>query len=452
VSAKTGLIPATFTAFLLCMVAPIMMGVEEWDDHDRSRKTLAPAVAKNYLEGLAPNAIIFTYGDNDTYPLWYAQEVENVRPDIRIINTSLLGIDWYVNQLRYKVNQSDPIDVIWSEEQVRGLSYAMFRPQGDQAKVYPLYEVMRDAVGEQLKQENKAELTATFPVRHFYVPVDSTGARSNGLVNPDDVLLPYMQIDIPEFKSYLSLDELTILNIIAANNWKRPIYFTSEGGGNKLGIGQYLRKEGLSVRLVPVLSKQQEKNWVVDQALRSGNISNTNLVAMNNALMTKFGSGNANVKGVYFDEENRRHLLSIRSAYAEAAGNTADLGRKPEAIKLLEKAESMIDTENLPYAMASRYNYHNQIALIYLEAAYKAGHTTLVNKLKAAIRKDLNDQKKYYDYMKNEKDNFFATVSREAEINDVILQVLDALEKEYAAPPAGVLENPNAPGDSSSRR
>ncbi len=451
-SAGRSLAISTATAFALCMIAPVIMATEEWNDHDRSQKKLAPALARNYLESCAPNAIIFTYGDNDTYPLWYAQEVENVRPDIRIVNTSLLGIDWYVNQLRYKVNQSAPIDVIWSADQVRGLSYAMFRPQGDQAKVYPLYEVMRDAVGQQLNDENKAELQATIPVRHFYVPVDAEAVRANGVVNAADTVLPFMQIDIPEFKSYLSLDELTVLNIIAANNWKRPIYFTSEGGASRLGIAQYLRKDGLAVRLVPVRSTQPEQNWVVDQALRTGNVGNTNTEVMNKVLLTKFTSGNADIPGIYFDEENRRHLLSIRSAFAEAAGNTADLGRKPEAIELLTKAEALIHTQNLPYAMTARYNYHNQVALIYLEAAYKAGHNQLADKVRTSLRKDLNDQKKYYDYLKAEKENFYNTLSREAEINEILLQVLDAVEKQYAAVPAAVQEKPENPGDTTRQR
>ncbi|HMC87146.1 MAG TPA: DUF2723 domain-containing protein, partial [Chitinophagaceae bacterium] len=103
-------------AFAVCMLAvPVLMGQQEWDDHDRSKKVLARDLAKDYLESCAPNAILFTYGDNDTYPLWYAQEVEHIRPDIRVINNSLLGIDWYINQLRYKVNESDSIDVIWDE-------------------------------------------------------------------------------------------------------------------------------------------------------------------------------------------------------------------------------------------------------------------------------------------------------------------------------------------------
>ncbi len=430
---------ATVVAFAACMITPIVMAAEVWDDHDRSEKTLAPSMAKNYLESCAPNAILFTFGDNDTYPLWYAQEVEGVRPDIRIINTSLLGIDWYVNMLRYKINESAPIDVIWTPEQVSGLSYITFRAQGPQDKAYPLYEIMKDVIGPMLLSEDKVNVQATYPVRKFLIPVDSAAVTRNGVINATDTTFQQMQIDLPEGKNYLTLDQLTILNIIAANGWKRPIYFTSPYG--ELGFGQYLRKDGLTYRLVPVKNNFPQQNWIVDQALRGTSIRDNNLDVMYKNLQ-KFTTGGADKPGVYLDEENRRHLLSVRSVFAELAGNMADKGRKPEAVELLKKSESLISTVNLPYAMVSRYNSHNQTALIYLEGAYKAGDAQLVNKLKTAIRKDLNDQKAYYEYLKTEKEDFYMSLSREADINEFMLQLLDAIEKQYSVPPAQIQEQP----------
>ncbi|MER3470359.1 MAG: DUF2723 domain-containing protein [Chitinophagaceae bacterium] len=437
---------AAVLATLICLVAPIIMGFQEWDDHDRSQKTLAPDVAKDYLNSCAPNAILFTFGDNDTYPLWYAQEVEGVRRDIRIINTSLLGIDWYVNQLRYKVNLSDPIDVIWSPEQVLGLSYILFRPQGPQDKAYPLYDVMKNVVGPQLTGEDKTQQQATFPVKHFTVPVVPNVVRSNGTVNVTDTVLNEIRIDLPESKTYLTLDQLTMLNIIAANNWKRPIYFTSPGAG--IGIDQYLRKDGLTYRLVPVKNSFPQRNWVIDQMLRGTSIRDNNSDVMYNNLMTKFRSGGADqIKNgkavVYYDEENRRHLLSIRSTFAEAAGNLADAGRKAEANNLLNRAEQLIKPEALPYAMVGRSNSHNQTSLIYLEAAFKAGNTQLADKLRAAIRKDLTDQRAYYNYLRTEKEAAYNSLQREAEINEYMFNILDAMEKHYTQ---GVKIVTEAPG------
>jgi hypothetical protein len=137
--------------------------------------------------------------------------------------------------------------------------------------------------------------------------------------------------------------------------------------------------------------------------------------------------------------------------FGELAGNMADAGRKGEAVQVLNKSEGLINTENLPYAMASRYNSHNQTGLIYLEAAYKSGHKQLSDKLKAAIRKDLLSQKAYYDYLKAEKEAYFNTLIREAEINEFMIQVLDALEKQYETTAIQVPENP-AGADSTQRR
>jgi hypothetical protein len=439
---------ATALSFLLCLSAPVVMGSQEWNDHDRSKKTLAPSMAKDYLESCAKDAILFTFGDNDTYPLWYAQEVEGVRPDIRIINTSLLGIDWYVNQLRYKVNESAPIDVIWTPEQIAGLAYVSFRPEGDQKTPRPLLSVMKDQVGPQLNSEDKTSIQATFPTRHFVVPVDTAAVRNYHIANTSDSIYTQLRFDIAEGRNYMTLDQLTILNIIAANGWKRPIYFTSPYGD--LGFAQYLRKDGLTYRLVPVKSNLPRQDWVVDQAFRSGG-KNINVETMPQVLLNKFQSGGANLHGIYFDEENRRHLLSLRSVFAEAAGTIGDLNRKADAVNILNKSESLIYPENLPYAMASRYSSHNQVSLTYLEAAFKAGDMALADKLEKAIRKDLQDQKNYYTYLQQERPEFYD--DREAYTNNAMLEILDFIVKKYKTPPTPTIikENPKR-ADSANRR
>ena len=430
------------TTIVICLIAPLIMAQQEWDDHDRSKKTTAPDIAKDYLESCAPNAILFTFGDNDTYPLWYAQEVEGVRPDIRIINNSLLGIDWYINQLRYKINEADSLDVIWSPEQIEGHNreYLRYNPQGDKNAFYDLYDVMKNVLGKtNIDPDTKRDVGfGSFPVARFHVPVDTVLVRKNGTANASDNILPELQFEIPEnkLKGGLVRSDLIILNIIATNGWKRPIYFTSPYG--ELGFGQYLRKDGMSYRLIPILSKFPEANWITDQSFRQMGLGGTpirdnNSDFMYNNMLTKFEFGGANKKGVYFDEENRRHLLNIRSLYGEAAGNLADQGRKEEAQKLLDKSEAGMHTENMPYAMASRYNSHNQTAFIYLEGCYKAGKTELAEKIRLELRKDLGQQKKYYDFIKNNRPELFGGFERtEYPINELMIQTLDAIEKKYA--------------------
>ena len=318
-------------ASILCLAVPVLMAQQEWDDHDRSRKTTAPDLARDYLESCAPNAILFTFGDNDTYPLWYAQEVEGVRPDIRIINNSLLGIDWYINQLRYKINDADSVDVIWSPEQVEGNNreYMAYRPvQGVSEDVYyPLYDVMKNVLGKPtINPETKRDVgPQSFPVKKFTVPVDTNMVRKNGLVNADDIVLPEMKFEMT--KNSIQRNDLMILNIIASNNWKRPIYFTSPYGD--LGFSQFLRKDGMCYKLVPIANKFPQGNWVVDQTMREARLGGTpirdnNKEVIFNNLYEKYRFGNADKKVMYYDEENRRHLLGIRSIFGEAAGNLAD--------------------------------------------------------------------------------------------------------------------------------
>lgn len=447
-------------ATIICLIAPLIMANQEWDDHDRSSKTLAPDLAKDYLESCAPNAVLFTFGDNDTYPLWYAQEVENVRPDIRIINYSLLGIDWYINQLRYKINNSDSLDVIWSPEQMEGgkRDFVVYSPKPayPNDSYYDLYSVMKNYVGsdDQDKMDySRGEPLNSFPVTKLSVPVDRNFVLSNKTVNPTDSIVKELRFELPQ-KS-LQKNDLALLNIIAANNWKRPIYFTSPF--DALGFGGYLRKDGLSYRLVPIITRHPESNWVFEQtismleqryraSLAARQVYDNNDEVMYKNLEDKFEFGGANKKGTYFDEENRRHLLNIRSVYGEAAGNLADEGKKDEAKKLLEKAEAGILPENMPYGMTSRYNSHNQTSLVFLEACYKAGKAELAEKVRLAVRKDLEQQKKYYDYLKAERPEFYNGSMQGSEVpfNDVNLEVLDAIEKKYAPEkqPKTTIENP----------
>jgi hypothetical protein len=363
------------------------MAAEEWDDHDRSKKQTARDLAKNYLESCAPNAILFTFGDNDTYPLWYAQEVEGIRKDIRVINYSLLGIDWYINQMRYKVNESAPIDVIWSAEQIEGekRNYVPFYEKegiSDQNRYIDLYSLMHDFIGsdnasEQVPTQNGSMINF-LPVKKVSVPVDTQLVRKNRTVEPGDKVETEIRFDLP--KDYLLKNDMAVLNIIAANKWSRPIYFTSPFG--ELGFGQYLRSEGQAYRLVPIAGQNMINSRVSYEVLKN-----------------KFAFGSANIPGVYFDEENRRHLVGIRQSFAEAANQLALEGQTEKAKELLNIADKNLLAENFPYGLVSRQNQHNTISIQFLEAAYKAGDKKLAAKVSASLSKDLNEQLAYYAYI-----------------------------------------------------
>lgn len=358
-------------AAVICMLAPILMANQEWDDHDRSKKTLARDDAKNYLESCAPNAILFCFGDNDTYPLWYAQEVEKVRPDIRIINTSLLGIDWYINQLRYKINQSDSVDVIWRPDQIIGdkLQYLQYfaNDKAPQDQYYSLYDVMKNVIGKQTDPR-------TLPVKRFKVPVDTVLARKNGTLNDEDAAVTEMQFEIPN--RGLTRDQLIILNVIATNQWKRPIYFTSKQVG--MGLTPFMRRDGLTYRLIPIKAT-----------------TDINVKPMYDNMMKKFTNGHADVKNVYFDEENRRHLFQIRQSYAELARELLARGEKDSAKAVVLKSDQLIPGTNAPYGIPSRYEQHNQASWLLMEAAYESGTTDLAKKISKELNNDLDQHMEY---------------------------------------------------------
>ncbi|ULQ57452.1 DUF2723 domain-containing protein [Flavihumibacter rivuli] len=404
----------------VCMLAvPVIMANQEWDDHDRSKKVLARDLAKDYLESCPPNAILFTYGDNDTYPLWYAQEVEGIRPDIRVINNSLLGIDWYINQLRYKVNESDPIDVIWTPEQIQGRNrdYVVYNPRPDvnQDKFYDLYDVMKNVVGSEDAAFKVAlqggESINYLPAKKFVLPVDEQLVRNNGTVNKDDSVAREVPVVINENRNTLLKNDLIILNIIAANKWKRPICFTAAYTASELGFGNFVRKDGLTYRLVPVANNSgMNTDWMVDK------------------LRNKFGFGSADIKGVYFDEQNRLHLNNIRAAYADGAAALASRNRKDEAKQLLDYADKGILEVNMPYAMVSKSNQHNYFNFKFLEACYKAGHNTLADKVSKELHKDFEQQLAYYSQLPEAKQE---AMRNEIASAQQLLQMLNMLDSEY---------------------
>jgi hypothetical protein len=259
-----------------------------------------------------------------------------------------------------------------------------------------------------------------------------------------------MRFTIP--KDYLYKNESIILNIIAANKWKRPIYFTSNYG--ELGFGNYVRKDGLSYRLVPVANTGLNNNWEMDKLIRRSN-NDLNIPQMDSVMMNKdkWRTGNANLPGVYFDEENRRHLLNIRTSYAELAAGLATKGRKEEARKVLAEADralggidKVITTEkngiketvtlyNFPYGLVSRYNLHNGASIKFLEACYKAEDSVLAKKVSASIRKDLLQQQAYYNSLDEDRQEM---LSVEKQQNEMYLRLLDEIEKIYIPSAANI--------------
>ena len=378
---------STIIAFVVCLAAvPLLMASQEWDDHDRSKKYLARDLGNDYLQSCEKNGIVISFGDNDTYPLWYALETEGIRPDLRVMVYSLLATDWYMNQLRYRINDSPPADIIFTPEQIQGGKrdfvpiYEL--PGFDQNRYYDLYEVLKNVVGSDdprfsVTTQDGSQTLNVMPVRRVSIPVDVNLVKKNGTVHPNDSVVNTLFIDIK--KNFLQKNDLAILALIAANKWERPIYFTSLQEVDDLGLAPYVRMEGMTYRLVPV------RNSEVDNEKSYRNV------------MEKFAYGNARTQGVYFDEENRRHLNSLRATHAILAMNLADAGKLDSAKKILHRYDQEVNMQNVPYGFTSnRGNQHNRVSMSFLYACYRAGDSALAKKVAGSLKKDLEQQLRYY--------------------------------------------------------
>jgi Protein of unknown function (DUF2723) len=345
---------ALYGAIALCLLAgPVLMAKVEWKDHDRSNKTLARAVAYNTLSCCAPNAVLFTFGDNQTYPLWYLQEVEGYRKDVRIINTSLLGIDWYVDQLNYRINDADAVPMIWKKKDYVGdhhnyIGY-LKNPQLPEDKFFNLTDICNfmDSDDPANMGQRGSEMANYMPTKNFFVPsLSKDDLVKAGLVPQLDTnrIITEMKFTYPKSAAYKS--DLAVLNIIAAvanQGWKRPLYFDAGlRSGDYGGTGEYLHMEGLVYRLLPY--KYADAAKVNQQVL---GIINTD--KSYDLFMNKFIWGGGERNDVYFDEPNRHEFVTYRMDGSFVANQLVAEGKKDKAVQVLDKLMAGITEHSYAY-------------------------------------------------------------------------------------------------------
>lgn len=450
---KRSIIPngklSAIIAGTVCLLAvPLLMSCQEWDDHDRHQKTLARDIAEDYLNSCDKNTILFTGGDNDTYPLWYAQEVEGVRPDIRIIITTLLGTDWLIRQLTTKVNESDPIPMAWKPDKYVGSrrDYLYYFPgKVSQDKYFNLGDVMNfiDSDDPQAKitlQQGEAE--NYLPTQNFILPVDKARVLQNGSVPPSDSALVVPEIRFTDKKDAFMKNDLAELQILAANHWKRPIYFTNPALSQ--GLDDYLEMDGLTYRLVPYLKVNDTSDETMD---------NVNTDKMYEVLMHHFKFGGAQTPGTYFDEANRRELLSIRSAFQRLGVSLAQEGKKDSALAVLNYGDSHLLRQNFPYAMVSAQNIEDYTSAQYAYAYYLAGDYAKGKAIGEAVMADCNQQLAYDGSLSSEE--LSPDLQKEANTARYLIGQLSFLEKKYVRASQSQTKTPvkeKVPKDSSAAR
>ncbi|QHS58312.1 glycosyltransferase family 117 protein [Chitinophaga agri] len=415
-------------AAIVCLLAvPVLMGFQEWDDHDRSTKTIARDVAADYLNSCAENAILFTVGDNDTYPLWYAQEVEGIRPDVRVINLSLLGVDWYIDQQRHMVNKSAGVPMSWSPDKYQGenRNYIQYYDGGNfpQDKFYNLKEVIAfmgsDDPRVKLSTTDGSQINY-LPAKKLFIPVNVADVIKNGTVDIHDSARVLPQVPFQINKTYLLKNDLAVYDIIATNEWKRPIYFTSP---TDLGLNDYLRPDGLTYRLVPL--KKTDNNDPM------GADDNVNIPVMYKNLMEKFAFGGANTPGTYFDEPNRKLLQYLRNAYTKLGTAMAVEGNKDSALAVLNKSDKNLLEGNFPYAMTTPGQMHNYSSMQTVYAYYLAGDPKKADEISQKIIRDCTQQLQYYRSLPPSKMN---GLHRDMQLAEQFITLLQRMKEDFTHP------------------
>ena len=401
-------LPAAALASVLCLFVPIQMAGQTWDDHDRSGRFVARDFGQNYLMTLqeSGNPIIYTNGDNDTFPLWYNQETEGFRTDARTCNLSYLQTDWYIDQMKRPAYDSPSLPITWDRVQyVEGQNeYISIRPemkklidnyfkqaeelaaQGDTTVLslvhsifgenpYELKEIINrwmlgknDQLKELLKKSGQGIELPLIPTDSIVMKVDAEAVRRSGMKIPEalgDSIPEYMTISLKDAngnpKRALYKSELMMLEMLANANWERPIYMAiTVGSENHLGMDNHFTQEGLAYRFTPF--DTDKLNSKIDSEKMYDN------------LMNKFKFGGIEKPGIYIDENVMRMCYTHRRIFTQLVGQLIKEGKKDKALAALDYAEKMIPSYNVPYDWA---NGAFQMA----EAYYQLGQNEKANKI-----------------------------------------------------------------------
>ncbi|MGB4398323.1 MAG: DUF2723 domain-containing protein [Daejeonella sp.] len=386
---------AVLATIIGLLAAPVLMAKDGWDDHDRSSKYAARDMAVNYLESCAPNAILFTYGDNDTYPLWYAQEVENIRPDVRVVNLSLLGTDWYIRQMKEKVNEAEALPITMANEKfVQGvrdvMGYQDYQVAGA-VELENLYEILTSEEEADKATYQDGSKENFLPTKNFKITIDPAQVIATNTVPlaKKDQIAP--SISWSYNKNYVTKTELALIDVLAHNDWKRPIYFAiTVPSDNYIGLDDYLYNEGFAYRLLPLVPPAADS-----AATEKPELTNTDI--MYNNMMTKFKWGNMK-NATYLDPESLRMSFTIINHFNILAEELFKQGKIDQARKALLKCIQVVPDNN--------YSLNFTIRKFYMaELLYKVKEPAKANELVSNTVDYIEEELQYLAAIAQTKEN-----------------------------------------------
>lgn len=403
------------------LAAPVLMASENWDDHDRSGKYTALAMAKAYLSSCEPNAILFTIGDNDTFPLWYAQEIEGFRTDVRIVNTSLFMTDWYIDQMKAKAYESEPMPISFTHDQYVGdkLDYAIHNPKTENRwdiKDFLNFIAMDDP--RTILEMNNGQKIHFYPTNKIRIPVDKNTVIANKVVSPKfyDSIVPYIDVNIKGQALYKN--RLMMLDIVANNNWKRPIYFTggSFGDDDYIWMKDFLQLDGMVYKLVPVRNSIEKAASPLDM----GQIDTDKMYD----IVMKWDWGNGESPNIYHDPETRKNSITYRTNLARLMEQLINEGKTEKAKKIIDLA-----IEKMPLEYYGFYTMLEPFAAGYYEVKETGKARDILSKLIVKYQENL----KYYSTLKsNEQVDLYGDIITDIErYRDLLLVMKERGDNEF---------------------
>ena len=395
-----GTAPVAALVSVACLCVPVLMAAQNWDDHDRSNRRTAVEMASNYLNSVGENGILVTHGDNDTFPLWYAQEVEDVRPDVRICNTSLLGTDWHIDQMKWAVNESAPLPLSVGQEQYLYGTNEYVPVYDTRNEVTSIADVMalfrNPKVKAPMTSGRRVDYIAS---RKISIPVDRENVIRAGILDakyasqiPDSII-----ITIPKDKDMISKPELFMLDLLSGYKWDRPINLLSMGGDINIGIKEYLEYEGYSFKLVPIKNKTT--------TTVAGFVDTDDLYRK----MTETYKWDAVASGDYFIDYQNQYthmgVMSLRGLFVTAANAFIKAGENDRAMEMLDKCRDI--TRDFPLeGVPLGFSGNDYMVISMVEDYYKLGAADKAVELGTAMAQELlvsaNFYNKFYTYAKED--------------------------------------------------
>tara|TARA_B100000780_G_scaffold277468_1_gene248241 strand:- start:1502 stop:4588 length:3087 start_codon:yes stop_codon:yes gene_type:complete len=389
------------------LVAPVLMAKEGWDDHDRSDRYTAREIAKNYLDSCAPNAILFTNGDNDTFPLWYVQEVEGYRTDVRVVNLMLLNTDWYIESMARKAYDSEGIPISMKPDQYRAGTRDFLRfvdmPGIDKNSYYDISKIVEYITSEKTKQTlQNGERENVIPTNKFKIPVDKQKVIANGIVAPEFEDRIVDEVTWKADGRYILKSELAVWDILAHFNWERPIYFAITMGSDAFfGLEDYFIQEGFAYRFTPAKTA----------GMSPRNIGGADVDKMYDRLMSFEWGGYENTD-LWMDENNLRFVTNIRFTFSRLAEELINRGEKEKALQALDRVTEVACNSNTPL---------NGAVLPIIEGYYKIGEFEKGN----AITKQLAErEKEYIEFYASQEPSTYGTYRSQIDQSFGIFQQL----------------------------